>query len=494
MRNRFRAALVGASAAAALALALPTTATAGEFDGVTVNILTITGPTISGPMQRRAPEFKELTGAEINVITVPFADIYPKLTADWASGTNSIDAAVFAPQWAVDFITPGYLLDLTDWSEADADLQADDIAPFFNEISQRFAGRTYLITVDGDFQMVYYRSDVADKLGLSEPETWDDYVAFAKAAHGMDLNDDGEPDFGSCIAKKRNAQSYWMISSIASGYLQAKGTAEGAFFDPRDMKPLFNNDAFAAALEIYAATTEFGPPDELNLDVGDTRGLFTSGRCALTLDWGDIGTLAIDPVNSKVIDKVGAIMLPGSRSVLDRDTGELVACDEERCPHAINGVNRAPFAAFGGWSGAINVAADEMVQRAAYEYFSYLSQPAQSNVDVTIGATGFNPYRISQFENLGPWLEAGMSEAAAESYLGAIKASLNSPNMALDLRIPQNHAYQGVALDTALSRFAAGEIDAATMMATVEEAWNELNEDNGVEEQLEAYRGSIGAN
>ena len=246
--------LAGAAAIAALALALPPSASSGEFDGVSVNILTITGPTISGPMQRRAPEFKELTGADINVITVPFADIYPKLTADWAAGTNSIDAAVFAPQWAVDFITPGFLLDLTDWVEADANLQVDDIAPFFNDISQRFAGRTYLLTVDGDFQMVYYRTDVAEQLGLSEPETWDDYVAFAKASHGMDLNGDGDPDFGSCIAKKRNAQSYWMISSVASGYLQARGTAEGAFFDPRDMKPLINNDAFAAALEIYAAT------------------------------------------------------------------------------------------------------------------------------------------------------------------------------------------------------------------------------------------------
>ena len=34
---------------------------------------------------------------------------------------------------------------------------------------------------------------------------------------------------------------------------------------------------------------------------------------------------------------------------------------------------------------------------AAYAFFSYMTQPAQSNVDVTIGETGFNPYRTSQF-------------------------------------------------------------------------------------------------
>jgi multiple sugar transport system substrate-binding protein len=83
------------------------------------------------------------------------------------------------------------------------------------------------------------------------------------------------------------------------------------------MEPLFNNDAFKRALEIYKETAEYGPPDELNLGVGDTRGLFTSGHCALTMDWGDIGTLAIDPETSTVKDKVGSIITPGSTEVLD---------------------------------------------------------------------------------------------------------------------------------------------------------------------------------
>ena len=40
---------------------------------------------------------------------------------------------------------------------------------------------------------------------------------------------------------------------------------------------------------------------------------------------------------------------------------------------------------------------------AAYAFFSFMTQPAQSNVDVTIGGTGFNPYRTSQlaYSDLG---------------------------------------------------------------------------------------------
>ena len=60
-----------------------------------------------------------------------------------------------------------------------------------------------------------------------------------------------------------------------------------------------------------------------------------------------------------------------------------------------------------------------------------------------------------------------MSEAAAKDYLGAIKASLDSPNMVLDLRIPNNQKYQQVVLDTTLARFLAGEIDTAATMKAI---------------------------
>jgi multiple sugar transport system substrate-binding protein len=78
---------------------------AKPYDGVTVNVMTFTGPQIAEPLQRRAPDFEKITGAKINVVTVPFSDLYQKLLTDWAAGTNSIDAAVFAPQWMVDYVT-----------------------------------------------------------------------------------------------------------------------------------------------------------------------------------------------------------------------------------------------------------------------------------------------------------------------------------------------------------------------------------------------------
>ncbi len=462
-----------------------------KFSGTTVRVVTFTGPQIAEPLQRRAPDFEKLTGAKVQVITVPFSDLYQKVLTDFATKTNSYDAMVFDPQWMGDYVPPGYLEDLTDRVQGDSSLQWNDIAPFFRDFSATYKGRVYTIPLDGDFQMVYYRKDLLQKDGLQPPATWDDYISIASHFQGKDLNGDGKTDYGSCIAMVRAAQSYWMFISVAAAFLQSKGTKQGAFFNTDNMQPLMNNDGAAAALTIYKQLSKLGSPSQLNQNVGDTRGLFTSGRCALSVDWGDIGTLAIDPATSKVQDKVGAVILPGSKRVLDRATGKLVDCDATTCPNAINGVNHAPFAAFGGWSGAINKAAPAKTKDAAFAFLSYMSAPAQSGVDVTIGKTGFNPYRTSHFSNLDTWTKAGMSEQAAKDYLGAIESSLKSPNMVLDIRVPQSAFYEGTSLDTALAQYLAAELTLGQTMAQITNQWNKKTDEIGRQAQLDAYKASL---
>ncbi len=485
------AGLLGGAALGALA-ASPAIAQEKMYEGVEINLLTRPGPVIAGRLEERGLEFTEQTGAKINVATVPFADLFQKILTDWATGTNSIDVGVFASGWAVELADAGLLADLTDFVANDPNIDIDDIAQYFREFNQKIDGQTKLITIDGDFQMVYYRTDVLGDLGLEPPKTWDEYLDIAAAADGLDHNGDGEADYGSCMFKKRNAQSYFAIMSVAAGYLQTGGTSEGIFFDNETMDPLINNAAFAEALRVYKATGEFGPPDELNHDIGDTRDLVLSGRCALAIDWGDIGPLAIDETASSIKDKVGAVVMPGSRRVLDRATGDLVECDADRCPNAIDGINFAPFAAFGGWSGAVRATADDETLAAAYAFLSYMNSAEQSNFDVTQGWTGYNPYRISQVSSTDLWVEAGFSQEAAENYLGAILGSLNSPNMASDLRIPGTAQYTGVVLDRELARFLADEITAEQAMANIEEGWNEITDDFEKDRQLELYQSSLG--
>ena len=483
--------LKGSALALATALTPVVASADGHYDGVTINILTRPGPVIAGRIVERGEEFKAMTGAEVRVAEVPFAEIFQKLLTDWATGTNSIDVGVFASGWGVELVSADLVENLDPYIAADDKIDLDDIAPYFRDFNQKVEGSTYFITLDGDFQMMYYRTDVFEEAGIAPPKTWEEYLEAGAAIHGKDMNGDGEADYGSCTFMKRNAQSYFAIQSVAASMVQSKGTGEGLYFNTDDMTPKVNNAAWKKAFEIFKASVAFNPPDVLNHDIGDTRALALAGRCGMVIDWGDIGPLSIEE-GSKIKDKVGAIIMPGSTEVLNTSTGELEACTAANCPHAVDGVNFAPFAAFGGWTAAVSKTLDDNKKQAAYDFLSYMNQAAQSNVDVTMGWTGYNPYRNSQLNDTKLWVEAGFSAASAENYLSAIKESLNHPNMASDFRIPGAQQYTGVVLDRELARFLAGEISVEQALENIEEGWEEITEDFGRDEQAAIYKLSLG--
>ncbi|OYD87561.1 ABC transporter substrate-binding protein [Nostoc sp. 'Peltigera membranacea cyanobiont' 213] len=465
--------------------------TAQRFDGVTINVITHDEAIHTG-IQRRIAGFEALTGAKVNLTGVPFKNLYTILENNWSGKNSKYDMAVILPQWLIDFIDASYLEDLTARVKTDAALRWEDIAPIFRNVSATYKGRIYSIPLDGDFHMVYYRSDLLKEPGLTPPETWEQYLAIAKRFHGKDLNGDGKPDYGSCISKRAHENSTSMLISIATPFLQSLGTAQGAFFDPDTMKPLVNNPGFAKAMDIYKQTMDYGVPHDENLGGSKARELFITGRCALTIDWGDVGPLSIDRSVSKVMNKVGAVITPGTTQVLDRKTNQLVACDKFTCPYAIDGVNHAPYAANVGWTGVVYAKAAANVKDAAYSFLSYMSQPAQSNVDVTIGTTGFNPYRISQFENSDPWIKAGLSSEVANNYLGAIGVSLNSSNIVLNLSIPHNQQYQFEVLDAVVSKFLVKKITKEEAMQQIAQGWEQITNQVGRESQRAAYRASLG--
>ena len=88
--------------------------------------------------------------------------------------------------------------------------------------------------------------------------------------------------------------------------------------------------------------------------------------------------------------------------------------------------------------------------------------------------------------------ESGMSAEAATKYLGGIGVSLSSPNVVMDLRIPQNNRYQREVLDTVLSDFLANRITREEAMQRIETGWEQLNIKIGKDTQKAAYRASLG--
>jgi multiple sugar transport system substrate-binding protein len=484
-----------APAASAPAASAPASAEASsaakDFSGVTVNVITFTGPPIAEPLQRRGLEWAAATGGKVNVTTAPFSDLFQKELTDLSTGTNAFTLYTMSSSWLGSFAPNGYFLDISDKVPTYPGLEWNDVVPVM-QANSSFGGKIYALPMDSDVLSVYYRADILEKDGVAPPKTWDEYLTIAKKYQGQDLNGDGVADYGSCIEKAKGGVGTWQFNGVFSGFVQTMGTSQGTFFGP-DMAPLVNNEAMGAALDFWKASSEFGPPAEINLDQGTGRGLMTSGRCALNIDWGDMGTLPLDPATSKVKNLVKAVVMPGSSSVLDQASGKLVPCDATLCPNAVDGVNHAPFNAFGGWIGAINAKADPKAQEAALDYMAYISAPAQSNTDVTKGVTGMQPFRVSQ-QDPALWVQAGMTEDVAKNFLDTyIGASLNGPNASLDMRIPQANQYTNVLEDQAIAQFLAGELTKEEAMQQIFDGWQQLTDQIGRESQTAAYAASIGA-
>jgi len=464
----------------------------GEFEGDTVVVITQTGRSIGGPVEDFAPEWEAMTGGEVELQQFAFGELFEKMISSFETGASSYDMLIFPADWAGDFMAPGHLTAIP--QELQDELEWDDVIPLYGERLTAWGDTTYALPYDGDAHMLYYRKDlVRDEehaadfeaeygYPLAEPQSWTEYRDIAQFFDGRVVETDGvrAPIFGALEAQRRNAQSYWVYLSRASGYGKIPGDP-CFFFSCDDMTPQVNNPGWVRALEEYIEIREYGDPNMINYDVSDTRQFFPAGMGALNIDWGDVGPISIDPDASVVQGDVGFGVLPGGEQYWDYHAGEWVTPED--------GVNTAPFIAFGGW--IIGVSADSDVREAALDFAAFMARPELVMELAVTGGTGINPSRFSQFENLDAWLGAGFDEESAEDYLDAVLNTINHPNAVLDLRIRGSAEYFQ-ALDAEVSRALVGEIEPQAALDNVADLWNDISDRLGRDAQLEQYRNAVG--
>ena len=176
------------------------------------------------------------------------------------------------------------------------------------------------------------------------------------------MNGDGQADYGSCIFKKRNAQSYFAaIQTVAAPYRADPGHGPGLPLRRRDDEADGQQRSLEEGLRALQGNRQVSVRRKSSTWTSATPArLFKAGRCGLLIEWGDPGTLQLDPdAGAAIKGMIFAVSAVGSKEVLDRATGKLVPVTKENAPHAVDGINYAPFAAFGGWAGGINAKADQ---------------------------------------------------------------------------------------------------------------------------------------
>lgn len=456
-----------------------------RFAGVEITVGVQNVSAIGAPAKAHAKTWEQRTGGKAKVIETPFSKLFDVFMASLKAEEPVYDVLLYAPAWAGDFFP--YLMPLP--LELAEDERFDDIHPTYRERLMNWNNEWIAITVDGDLFQGYYRRDLFDdpanqaafrqRYGyeLVAPDTWAEYRDMAEFFTGR-AAPDGTPLYGAAEAFAQGGQQFWDVFSRAAAYTNDPAFPGAQFFDPDTMRASINNPGWARAVQEYVDMLKYGAPDARTHDFVSARNAFVKGRTAMILDWGDTALLANDPANSRIVGKVGFFVLPGSHEVWN---GREWHWDSFKAPRKV------PFLAFGGW--VASVPRNSHHQLAAWDYIMWYASPENSLHDVVTSGSGINPYRLTHFTNIDAWIRV-LSRTAAADYLGVLKASLDSPHVALDLRIPGFSRYTG-AFEAALTRALSGEVSVKEALDQVAAVWENITDELGREKQLAVYRSSM---
>lgn len=174
------AAAIGLGTSGALAQGAPVLKPGKPYAGTTVNVLTVVAPQFSAH-EAKLPEFEAATGIKVKYQYVPFASMREKLTAELVGQTDQYDVLSVFDVWGPSLYN---LLEPLNARIADKRIDMDryPLAHLRTARDGNGNGKNILgFPIRGHVQLMFYRKDIFDKLGLKPPSTWDDMITAGQA-------------------------------------------------------------------------------------------------------------------------------------------------------------------------------------------------------------------------------------------------------------------------------------------------------------------------
>jgi multiple sugar transport system substrate-binding protein len=277
----------------------PTPAEAKKFAGQSINFLTIQPHTVAS--KNLAQWFEEETGARVNVLVVPYANITEKAVLDITSGAGEYDVIEYWYPMLGSLVENGVLVDITDWWDQNAaEIKPDDFVPVFRDTFTMIGGKRYGIPYDGDLHLLFYNTTLFKKYNLTPPTTWDEYLEDCKTITEAEKANN---IYGCGIMGAK-------VPLILIGtYLSRLGAYGGSFFDESG-KPAINSPEAVAALEALVAELPYALPDPTAVAFDEMLGGWLTGRVGMAEFWTDLGQMSDNPEQSKIIGEWGVVPMP----------------------------------------------------------------------------------------------------------------------------------------------------------------------------------------
>ena len=476
--------LQGTAALAGSSLFASRSAAAATSDIKGKTLVVAVGSFMSSGISMFKDQWESRTGGRIEIVEIPFGDLYQRLFTAFTSGADQFDVAIYASNWIPEFALAGHIISLEPYYPQKDNW--DSVLPNVQKIMY-VRGKRYTVPLDGDIIFGYYRTDALNKddhrkrfqakygYPLAAPTTWKQYRDIAEFFTGWDWAGSGKPGFGVLEAQKPKDVGPYIFISRAATYAANRTIKGSLFFDPDTMEPQVANPGWVQALKDWIEIRKFGPPEMATYGGGEMRGNFIAGDYALGIDWADVGIMAQDENSSVIKGKLGYFVLPGPTRVWNLKKNSWQAFEQPQ---------QAPFQGWGGWHGS--VAKTSKNPAAAWDFVNFIDSTPNAFAAVTSPGTARNPYRTDHFSNPQAWTDSPVKYADPKPYLDTIMAALSHPNVQSDLRILQSGRYYEV-LDQWTQEALAGSLPPEEALKKAAEQWRGITEAVGLDEQRSLY-------
>ncbi|PSN17348.1 sugar ABC transporter substrate-binding protein [filamentous cyanobacterium CCP5] len=234
---------------------------------------------------------------ELNWVVLEENILRQRTTTDVASQGGQFDVLTIGsyetPIWA----RRGWLRSL-DGLPAEYDVD-DLLDPIRTGLS--YEDTLYAVPFYGESSMLYYRTDLFEKAGITVPEnpTYEQVGEWAKQ-----VNDPANGVYGICLRGKPGwGENMGFISTLVN-------TFGGRWFD-MDWNPTINTPAWQNAISFYVdLMNQYGPPGASSNGFNENLALFSTGKCGMWVDATVAAGLLSNPDESQVADRIGFARAP----------------------------------------------------------------------------------------------------------------------------------------------------------------------------------------
>jgi multiple sugar transport system substrate-binding protein len=241
-------------------------------------------------LKTAAKEWGDAHATRIEVVELPYANLFEKEQLDLTSRTGAYDVIMIDDPWFPRMVDGLAVLP--------RDPDSDFIASCLTVC--RAAGKTLALPYVGNSQLFFYRKDLFEKYALNPPKTWDDVLAAAKKIG------EGEKMFGYVMRAAAG-------NAVVADFMPLLWAFGGDVLDSSG-KPVCDSPAAIDALKFMLQLGKYSPPGYAGFNADEVSAHLLQSSAVMSINWPAWIAAMDDPTKSKVVGKIDFIPMPGERA------------------------------------------------------------------------------------------------------------------------------------------------------------------------------------